>query len=231
MLLLRILVEMGYLVEAIVNYIALLGWSPATNQEIFSLKELEEAFDIHHINKAPAIFDMEKLSWMNGEYIRALTSERFYELAKPFIEKGIRNPQLDTFKISKIIQNRTEVLGNIPENIDFFDVLPDYDLEMYVHKKMKTTLENSLMSLKEALIALEEVNDWNEEAIHTALFGLVEKLQIKNGQMLWPVRTAISGKQVTPGGAIEIADILGKEETLSRIEIGITRIDSALSEE
>jgi len=225
------LVEMGYLVEAIVNYIALLGWSPATNQEIFSLKELEEAFDIHHINKAPAIFDFEKLSWMNGEYIRALTSERFYELAKPFIEKGIRNSDLDTFKISKIIQSRTEVLGNIPESVDFLDALPDYDLEMYVHKKMKTTLENSLMSLNEALPALREVTAWNEETIHNALFGLVEKLQIKNGQMLWPVRTAISGKQVTPGGAIEIADILGKDETLSRIEIGITRIDAVLSEE
>lgn len=226
------LVEMGYLVEAIVNYIALLGWSPGTtNQEIFSLKELEQAFDIHHINKAPAVFDMEKLNWMNGEYIRALSDEKFYELAKPFIEKGIRDQNLDTFKISKILHARTEVLGNIPENIDFFDILPDYDLEIYVHKKMKTTLENSLSSLKEAKTALEEVSDWNEENVHNALFGLVEKLQIKNGQMLWPVRTAISGKQVTPGGAVEIADILGKDETLSRIDIGIMRLSAELAEE
>jgi len=226
------LVEMGYLVEAIANYIALLGWSPGTtNQEIFSLKELEQAFDIHHINKAPAVFDMEKLNWMNGEYIRALSDEKFYELAKPFIEKGIRDQNLDTFKISKILHARTEVLGNIPENIDFFDILPDYDLEIYVHKKMKTTLENSLSSLKEAKTALEEVSDWNEENVHNALFGLVEKLQIKNGQMLWPVRTAISGKQVTPGGAVEIADILGKDETLSRIDIGIMRLSAELAEE
>jgi glutamyl-tRNA synthetase len=226
------LIEMGYLVEAIVNYIALLGWSPGTTtQEIFSLKELEEAFDIRHINKAPAVFDMDKLNWMNGEYIRALSDERFYELAKPFIEKGIRNRNLDTFKISKILHGRTEVLGNIPEHIDFFDILPDYDLEIYVHKKMKTTLENSLSSLKEAQKALEEISDWNEETIHSALFGLVEKLQIKNGQMLWPVRTAISGKQVTPGGAVEIADILGKDETLSRIDIGIMRLSAELAEE
>lgn len=225
------LVEMGYLVEAVVNYIVLLGWSPGTtNQEIFSLKELEGIFDIHHINKAPAIFDMDKLNWMNGEYIRALSSEKFYEIAKPFIEKGIKNTDLDTFRISKILQQRTEVLGNIPENIDFFDALCDYDLDIYIHKKMKTTYENSLMSLKEAYEALKQVCDWNEENIHTALFGLVEKLQIKNGQMLWPVRTAISGKQVTPGGAVEIADILGKDETLYRIEIGIERLSAKLAE-
>lgn len=225
------LVEMGYLVDAIVNYIALLGWSPASNQEIFTLKELEEAFDIHHINKAPAIFDMDKLNWMNGEYIRALSPERFYEQARPFIEKEIKNTEIDTFKVSRILQQRTEVLNNIPDTIDFFDFLPDYDLEIYVHKKMKTTLENSLLSLREANEALSALTEWNEESIHNAMFGLVEKLQIKNGQMLWPVRTAISGKPVTPGGAIEIADILGREETLSRIEIGIARLEAELSED
>lgn len=222
------LVEMGYLVEAIVNYIALLGWSPGGTQEIFSLKELEQVFDIGGINKAPATFDMAKLSWMNGEYIRKLTPEQFHEKAEPHYKGHIINPAIDLRKVSRILQSRTDVLTAIPENIDFFDQLPEYDCEIYVHKKMKTTFENSLESLKAALPVLEAVTDWSEQVIHDTLMELVQQLGIKNGQMLWPVRTAITGKPVTPGGAIEVADILGKEETLRRIKNGVTKLENAL---
>ncbi len=222
------LVSMGYLVEAIVNYVVLLGWSPSTNQEIYSLKELEEVFDISGISKAPAIFDINKLTWMNGEYIRKMPVEEFDKLAKPFYEKALTNENIDTLKISKLLQVRTEVLTAIPETIDFINELPDYDINMYVHKKSKTTLENSLESLNSAYPVLEAISEWNEEAIHTALFSHIEALGIKNSLMLWPVRTAISGKAVTPGGAIEIADILGKEETLKRMKIGIEKLKSAI---
>lgn len=222
------LVSMGYLVEAIVNYVVLLGWSPSTNQEIYSLKELEEVFDISGISKAPAIFDINKLTWMNGEYIRKMPVEEFDKLAKPFYEKTLTNKGIDTLKISKLLQVRTEVLTAIPETIDFINELPDYDINMYVHKKSKTTLENSLESLNSAYPVMEAIGEWTEEAIHTALFSHIEALGIKNSLMLWPVRTAISGKAVTPGGAIEIADILGKEETLKRMKIGIEKLKSAI---
>lgn len=221
------LVEMGYLVEAIVNYIALLGWSPGGTQEIFTLEELGQVFDISGINKAPAIFDMAKLSWMNGEYIRKMTLEQFHEVAKPYYTGHINNPSIDLKKVSRILQPRTEVLTTIPESVDFIDALPEYDCEIYVHKKMKTTLENSLASLKAAMPALEAITDWSEQTIHDTLMELVQTLGIKNGQMLWPIRTAITGKPVTPGGAIEVADILGKAETLKRVENGIKKLEEA----
>jgi glutamyl-tRNA synthetase len=222
------LASMGYLVEAIVNYVVLLGWSPSTNQEIYSLKELEEVFEISGISKAPAIFDINKLTWMNGEYIRKMPVEEFHKLAQPFYEKTIFNKNIDTFKLSRLLQIRTEVLTSIPETIDFVDQLPDYDVQMYVHKKSKTTLENSLESLTSAYPILEGINDWNEDSIHEKIFAHIETLGIKNSLMLWPIRTAVSGKAVTPGGAIEIADILGKEETLKRINIGIDKLKKAL---
>jgi glutamyl-tRNA synthetase len=225
------LVSMGYLVEAIVNYVVLLGWSPSTNQEIYTLKELEEVFEISGISKAPAIFDINKLTWMNGEYIRKMSAGDFDNLAKPYYEKALSNKNIDTLKLSKLLQIRTEVLTSIPETIDFFDKLPEYDVNMYIHKKSKTTLESSLDSLNSALPILEAISDWNEEAIHGALFAHIEALGIKNSLMLWPIRTAISGKAVTPGGAIEIADILGKEETLARITTGIEKLKAALTKE
>lgn len=223
------LVAMGYLVEAIVNYVVLLGWSPSTNQEIYSLKELEDVFEIAGISKAPAIFDINKLTWMNGEYIRKMPVEEFHKLALPYYEKTLTNKNIDTLKISKLLQIRTEVLTAIPETIDFIDQLPEYDIEMYIHKKSKTTLENSLESLLSAYPILDTIDDWNAETIHGALFAHIEALGIKNSLMLWPVRTAISGKSVTPGGAIEIADILGKEETLKRLQIGIAKLKSAIA--
>ncbi len=224
------LVSMGYLVEAIVNYVVLLGWSPGDNREIFSLKELEEVFDISGISKSPAIFDINKLTWMNGEYIRKMPVEEFHKLALPHYAKAITNPNIDTLKLSKLLQLRTEVLNTIPETIDFIDVLPDYDIQMYVHKKSKTTLENSLENLNSALPVLEAIDEsqWNYDTIHEKLFAHIEALGIKNSLMLWPVRTAISGKAVTPGGAIEIADILGRDETLKRIKAGIEKLKNSL---
>lgn len=222
------LLAMGYLVEAIVNYVVLLGWSPSDNQEFFTLGELEEAFDISGISKSPAIFDLGKLTWMNGEYIRRMSGEEFHQKAQPFYQGRITNPAIDTRKVSKVLQVRTEVLTGIPEQVDFFDNLPEYDNELYVHKKMKTTLENSLQSLKAVLPILEGMSDWSETALHDRVMELVQILGIKNGQMLWPIRTAITGKSVTPGGAIEIAEILGREETVRRIRIGVEKLEAAL---
>jgi glutamyl-tRNA synthetase len=218
------LLSMGYVVDAVINYIALLGWSPGTVQEMFSLKDLEETFSIQGISKSPAAFDYNKLNWFNGEYIRKLSLEEFHEIAKPYYKGIISEEKFDLKKISKILQARTDVLNTIPEKIDFFENLPEYDNALYIHKKMKTTPENSLESLKAALEVLEGINDWSEQVIHDSLLGLVEKMGIKNGQMLWPIRTAISGKDVTPGGAIEIAEILGKEETINRIKAGIVKL-------
>lgn len=221
------LVSMGYLVDAIINYVALLGWSPGGTQEIFSLKELEEIFEISGISKSPAIFDINKLNWMNGEYIRKLSLEEFHKLARPYY-KNMPADKFNLLKISEILQLRTEVLGTIPENIDFLLELPDYDPSMYVHKKMKTTLENSLASLKAAVPVLEELSDWNAESIRDALMVKIEEMQLKNSQMLWPIRTAVSGKRVTPGGALELAEILGKEETLRRIHVGIEKLENSI---
>ena len=218
------LLEMGYLAEAVVNYVALLGWSPGTNQEIFSLAELEKAFSIDGISKSPAAFDFVKLNWFNGEYIRRLSVEEFDQLAKPYYEKVLAGKNINFMKLSKLLQVRTDVLNTIPDTIDFIAALPDYSKELYIHKKSKTNLENSLESLKAALPVLESIDDWNEQAINDELMNLIERMGIKNSQMLWPIRIAISGKLVTPGGAIEIADILGKEETIRRIKIGIEKL-------
>jgi glutamyl-tRNA synthetase len=218
------LVSMGYLVSAIVNYVALLGWSPGGTQEIFTLDELVDVFNISGISKSPAVFDVEKLNWMNGEHIRRLSPEEFHHLAVPYYKGVISNPSIDLTKISRLLQPRTEVLTSIPENIAFIDTLPEYDNSLYVHKKMKTNEENSLEYLKAALPVLKGIADWNQQSIHDSLMELVQKLGVKNGQLLWPVRIAISGKEVTPGGAMEIADILGKDETVSRIKTGISRL-------
>jgi len=196
---------------------------------MFTLSELEKAFDIKHISKSPSSFDMDKLRWFNAQYIRSMSQEDFHTLALPYLSDSISNKEIDLSKVSRILQARTEVLTDIPSKVGFLNELCEYDLNIYVHKKMKTTSENSLESLLEALPVLEELSDWNETCIHDALLGLVERLGIKNGQMLWPVRTAISGWEVTPGGAIEIADILGKSETIRRIRAGIERLQKAVT--
>ena len=223
------LLKMGFLVEAIINYIALLGWSPDSNQEMFTLSELEKVFNIKNISKSPSAFDMDKLRWFNAQYIRAMSTEGFHALALPYLSESISNKEIDLLKVSNILQARTEVLTDITSKVGFLNELCDYDLNIYVHKKMKTTLDNSLESLKEALPVLENMDDWNESSIHDNLLSLAKHLGIKNGQMLWPVRTALSGWEVTPGGAIEIADILGKNESLRRIKIGIERLENALA--
>ncbi len=220
------LVAKGYLPDAIMNYIALLGWAPETEQEIYTLDELIKVFNIHRISKSPAIFDIDKLTWMNGVYLRNMDEDKYYETVKPYLEKVISGPY-DLKKIAKIIQPRIDVLNQIEESVDFFDTLVEYDLEMYRHKKMKSTPETALKALMAVKVALEKFENWDsEQALHDCLMALPQELEMKNGQVLWPVRTAISGKQFTPGGAIEIAYILGKDETLRRIQVGIDRLDA-----
>ncbi len=214
-------INKGYLKEAVLNYIALLGWSPGGEQEIFTLEELVKAFDVSGISKSPAIFDPKKLDWLNGEYIRKLSFEEFYEKALPFIRQGVKSETVDTEKIAKLLHDRCEKLSDIPEQLDFIDVLPDYEPELYCHKKMKTNEENSLTSLQEILPVLEGLSDWTYDAIHEALFALIAKLEVKNGLILWPLRVAVSGKAFTPGGGVELAEILGKDETIARIKKGI----------
>ncbi len=214
----------GYLVEAIVNYIALLGWSPGTEQEFFSLEELKKHFSIKGLSKSPAIFDVNKLRWMNGEYIRRKSLEEFHQLALPYYKKAIKKQDIDLFKLSKLLHTRIELLSEIPDNIDFIDKLPHYDIEMFVHKRMKTNIENSLHHLKKSYEVLQGLDNWNETEIHETLINLVSQLGVKNGQVLWPIRTAVSGKQFTPGGAIELLYLLGKEESLRRIELGIEKL-------
>jgi glutamyl-tRNA synthetase len=221
------LIEQGFVAEAIVNYIALLGWSPEDNQEIMSLQELIEKFDYHHINKSPAVFDIVKLRWMNGEYLKAMDNEKFYELAMPYVKKVITK-DIDLKKVLDLVKTRIEILPDIEELVDFFEELPDYDIAMYTHKKMKTNSENSLEVLKELLPILEAHDDYSVDSLHDLIMKYVTDKGIKNGQGLWPLRTAVSGKQMTPGGAFEIMEILGKEETLRRIRVGIDKLEKAV---
>ena len=220
------LVEQGYLKEAILNYILLLGWSPKGEKEVFSLQEMIDAFDIHGISKSPAIFDTVKLRFLNGEYIRALTPEQFHDMALPWIRKGVKREDVDTGLIASLLQPRCEVLGDIPEQLDFIDELSDYSNELYVSKKMKTNEETSLEVLRQILPVMEAMDDFSDEAVHTAMFDLIAKLGVKNGYLLWPLRIALSGKQFTPGGGVAIAAILGKEESLKRLKKGIEKLEN-----
>ncbi len=212
--------EQGFLTQAIVNFVVLLGWSPEGNQEIFSLEELIKEFDYHRMNKAPAVFDYGKLKWMNSEYIKALPFEEFYLLAKPSIDQII-SKDLDTRKIAQMVQSRIEIFSDIQDHIDFFQELPEYDVEMYCHKKMKTTKESALTVLNEILPILTEQEDYSNAALFECLSQFVKEKEYKNGYVMWPIRTAVSGKQMTPGGATELMEILGKVESLHRINRGI----------
>ena len=218
------LMAKGYLPEAILNYIALLGWSPSDNTEIFTLEELTKKFTISGLSKSPAIFDIVKLTWMNSEYMKKMDFEKFYALAEPKLKESIHRTDLDLKKIAALLQTRLETWQDIPALVDFFDTLPEYSTDLYLHKKMKTTIEIALDSLKSCLPVLESLPEWTETAIHDAIMELVAEKGIKNGQMLWPIRTALSGKPTSPGGAFELADILGKEETLARIQKGIEKL-------
>ena len=214
------LVDQGFLTEAIVNFVALLGWSPADNQEIMSLDELVEKFDYHHMNKSPAVFDFTKLKWMNGEYIKKMDFDAFYEKALPYIKEVITK-DYDLKKIAKMVQTRIEIFPDIKDHIDFFEELPEYDVAMYTHKKMKTNAETSLEVLQEILPILEVQEDYSNDALYATLLKYVEQKGCKNGYVMWPIRTAVSGKQMTPGGATELMEVLGKEESLARIRKGI----------
>ena len=218
------LTEQGFLTEAIVNFVALLGWSPSDNREIFSLQELTEAFDYHHLSKSPAVFDYTKLKWMNGEYIKAMEFEPFCEMALPYLREVI-SKDLDLAKIAAMVKTRIEVFPDIRDMVDFFEALPEYDPEMYCHKKMKTTKESALEVLGELVPILEEQTDYSNDALYQTLLAYVEKKGCKNGYVMWPVRTAVSGKQMTPAGATEIMEILGKEESLARIRRGIALLE------
>ena len=217
------LTEQGYVSEAIVNFVALLGWSPEDDKEIFSLQELIEAFDYKHISKSPAVFDMVKLSWMNGEYLNKMSEEDFFKLAEPYIKEVIKKP-LDIKKISNMVKTRIEVLPQIGSHIDFFEELPEYDTEMYTHKKMKTNSENSLALLKEVLPLLENTDEYTNDNLFSILQEFGKEHEYKTGFIMWPIRTALSGKQMTPAGATEIMEVLGKEESIRRIKIGIDKL-------
>ena len=221
------LIEQGFLSEAIVNYIALLGWSPEDNQEIFTLDELIEKFDYHNISKSPAVFDIVKLKWMNGEYIKAMDNERFYEMAMPYLKEVIKK-DLDSYKILDMVKTRIEIFPDIKEHIDFFEELPEYDVAMYTHKKMKTDSAISLEVLKEVLPILEGTDDYSVDNLHDIIMEYIANKGIKNGTALWPIRTAVSGKQMTPAGAFEIMEVLGKEESLKRIKTGIEKLSEAV---
>ena len=224
------LVAKGYLPGAILNYIALLGWSPEEDKEIFTLDELVQAFNVKHIGKVGAIFDPDKLKWINGMWLRGMDLDSYYDLVKPYIDQAVKG-DFDGKKIAAILQQRAETLVEIPGMLDFFDEFPAYDNALYVNKKMKTTLEVSLSSLqaaKETLEAMDETN-WNQENLHSVLLEIPKKLERKNGQVLFPLRLALTGKQFTPGGAIEIADILGKTETLRRLNLSIAQLDKEVN--
>lgn len=220
------LVSVGYLKEAVLNYIALLGWSPKGDQEVFSLPQLIEAFDIGGISKSPAIFDPQKLRFINASYLRAMSPQEFYEKALPWIKKTVLGDTADLYQLAQVLQARCEVLSDIPEQVDFIDRLPEYDLELFTNKKMKTTAETSREALAAALPVLEALPGWSAQEIHDAMMDLIARLEVKNGWMLYPLRVALSGKQFTPGGGIELCAILGRTEALARIRASLARLEA-----
>lgn len=221
------LIEQGFVTEAVVNYVALLGWCPADNREIFSLEELVEAFDYRHMSKSPAVFDIVKLKWMNGEYLKAMDFDRFYEMAEPYIRDVVKK-DLDLKKIAALVKTRIEVLPDLKEQILFFEEVPEYDVALYTHKKMKTNAENALVTLKELVPVLEAQEDFSNDALFERLKAFAGEKEYKIGYVMWPIRTAVSGMQNTPGGATEIMDVLGKEESLMRIRAAIEKLDAAV---
>ena len=218
------LIAQGYLTDAVINYVALLGWSPGGEQEIFSLPELIEIFDLKGISKSPAIFDIEKLKYFNAEYIRALSPEAFAAVAEPFIRQAVKNPAIDPAAIAALLQQRTEVLTDIPEKLDFFDVLPEYDASLFVHQKSKSSTESAKAVLEDIIPQFEALDSWTDENLLGIMNALTERMGVKKSVVMWPVRIAAAGKAVTPGGAVEICQILGKEETLRRLRIGLQKL-------
>ena len=224
------LIREGYLTEAVLNYVALLGWSPKgenAEREFYTLSELAEIFDISGISKSPAVFDINKLRWMNAEYMKKLSPEAFFAKAEPVLKTVITNPAIDLKAVAALVQPRCEILSDLPERVDFIDRLPEYSTELYVHKKSKTTLENSLSSLREILPVLESLEVWTNEGLYEALVALAAKLELRNSVVLWPLRVAVSGKASTPGGATELCALLGKEESIARVKAGIALLEKS----
>ena len=218
------LLDQGFLTEAIVNFVALLGWSPSSDNEIFSLEELVKEFDYHRISKSPAVFDMVKLRWMNGEYMKKMDDEKFYEMALPYLKEVITK-DLDFHKIAAMVKTRIEVFPDIKDHVDFFEKVPEYETSMYVHKKMKTNEETSLQVLREVQPLLEAQEDFSNDALFEMLSAYAKEHGYKVGYVMWPIRTALSGKQMTPAGATEILEVLGKEESLVRIQAAIDKLN------
>ena len=218
------LIAQGYLTDAVINYVTLLGWSPRGEQEIFSMDELIDIFDLAGISKSPAIFDIDKLRYFNSEYIRAMSPEAFAKVAEPYIRRSVKNPAYDAAAIAALLQQRTEVLTDIPEKVDFFDELPEYDTELFVHKKSKSDKDSSRDVLDKIIPIFEALPMWDDEHIMGAMVGLAEAMEAKNAKVMWPVRIAAAGKAVTPGGAVEICRILGKDETLRRLNTALEKL-------
>ena len=218
------LIAQGYLTDAVINYVTLLGWSPRGEQEIFSMDELIDIFDLAGISKSPAIFDIDKLRYFNSEYIRTMSPEAFAKVAEPYIRQSVKNPAYDAAAIAALLQQRTEVLTDIPEKVDFFDELPEYDTELFVHKKSKSDKDSSRDVLEKIVPIFEALPMWDDEHIMGAMVGLAEAMEAKNAKVMWPVRIAAAGKAVTPGGAVEICRILGKDETLRRLNVALEKL-------
>ena len=218
------LIAQGYLTNAVINYVALLGWSPGGEREIYSLDELKEIFDLKGISKSPAIFDIEKLKYFNAEYIRAMSAEDFAKVAEPFIRQAVKNPAIDPSAIAALLQQRTEVLTDIAPKLDFFDELPEYDAELFVHQKSKSTLESAKTVLEQIVPMFAEITEWKDEEILSAMTKLTETMGVKKSVVMWPVRIGAAGKAVTPGGAVEICRILGKDETLRRLGVALKKL-------
>ncbi len=223
------LLEQGFLPEAIVNFVALLGWSPEDNQEIMSMEEMIKKFDCTKISKSPAVFDYGKLKWMNGEYIKAMDDEAFCEMAEPYIRQ-VLSKDYDIKKIAAMVKTRIEVFPDIMPLIDFLEEMSDYDVNLFAHKKMKTSLGSSLEVLRELLSIYESQEDYSNQALYETLTKYVADKACKNGYAMWPLRVAVSGKQSTPGGATEIMEVIGKEEALNRIKTSIKKLQTALGE-
>ena len=221
------LIANGYLTDAVLNYVALLGWSPGGEQEIYSLDELKDIFRISGISKSPAIFDIEKLRYFNAAYIRAMEPAAFAAVAEPYIRQAVKNPAYDAGEIAALLQQRTEVLTEIPEKLDFFDELPEYDTALFTHKKSKSDAVSSAEVLQQVLPLFEGLEAWTEENILAVLGELTERMGVKTAKVMWPVRIAAAGKAVTPGGAVEICHILGRDETLRRIRIALEKLANA----
>jgi len=218
----------GYLSEAIINYLALVGWNPGTDQEFFTMDELIEAFDVTRINKSPGIFDVNKLTWFNAEYIRRLDKEKYLELVTPWFDRVLAGRGIDYRRLAELMQERTEVFSRVPEMVAFLAELPDYSLELYTHKKMKTDAAISRANLEMVKPVLEGITDWTEQNLHDRVMEAIAAAGLKNGAVLWPLRIALSGQASTPGGAFEIAYLLGREESLRRLENGLSRLSEAL---